>query len=98
MRVRYIQALPVAVNKGLEQWLVVRDGLQDVPIVGHVADGPLAQPRTAQSEDVAGYTHTNTISHILILIHTATRSQTQTNSSSDLFYHAEVGFVAKKEK
>ena len=62
MRVRYIQALPVAVNKGLEQWLVVRDGLQDVPIVGHVADGPLAQPRTAQSEDVAGYTHTNTIS------------------------------------
>ena len=59
---RYIQALPVAVDEGLEQWLVVRDGLQDVSIVGHVADGPLAQPRTAQSEDVAGCAHTNTIS------------------------------------
>lgn len=29
------------------------DGLQDVPISCHVADCPLAQPSTAQPEDVA---------------------------------------------
>ena len=29
------------------------DGLQDVPIGRHVADGPLAQTGTAQPEDVA---------------------------------------------
>lgn len=29
------------------------DGLQDVPISCHVADGPLAEPSAAQPEDVA---------------------------------------------
>lgn len=47
------QALPAAVDQGLEQRLVVRDGLQDVAVAGDVADGPLAQPGAAQSEDVA---------------------------------------------
>lgn len=63
----HVQALPVAIDEGLEQRLVVGDGLQYVAIVGHIADGPLAQSRTAQSEDVtvrqrkrsAGFTHTN---------------------------------------
>ena len=49
----YIQALPVAIDEGLEQWLVVGDGLQYVPIISHITDGPLAQPSTTQSEDVA---------------------------------------------
>lgn len=39
----YIQALSVAVNKGLEQRLVVGDGLQDAAIIGDIADRPLAQ-------------------------------------------------------
>lgn len=47
-----IQALPVAIDKSLEQRLVVGDGLQSVAIIGHVADGPLTQPSAAQSEDV----------------------------------------------
>ena len=48
----YVQALPVAIDEGLEQRLVMGDGLQYVGIVGHIADSPLAQPRTTQSEDV----------------------------------------------
>lgn len=48
----YVQALPVAVDESLEQWFVVGDGLQDVAVVGHVTNGPLAQSRTTQSEDV----------------------------------------------
>lgn len=50
--ISYVQALPVAINEGLEQWFVVGDGLQYVGVIGHIADGPLAQPRTTQSEDV----------------------------------------------
>ena len=50
----YSQSLPVAVDESLEQRLVVGDGLQDVAVRCDVADGPLAQPGAAQSEDVAG--------------------------------------------
>lgn len=39
----YIQALSVAVNKGLKQWFVVGDGLQDAAITGDIADRPLTQ-------------------------------------------------------
>lgn len=39
----YIQALSVAINKGLEQRFVVGDGLQDAAITGDIADRPLAQ-------------------------------------------------------
>lgn len=64
----YVQALPVAIYEGLEQWLVVGYGLQYVAIIGHIADGPLAQPGTTQSEDVTvregtevqWFTHTHT--------------------------------------
>lgn len=49
----YVQALSVAIDEGLEQRLVVGDGLQDVAVVGHIADGPLSQARAAQPEDVA---------------------------------------------
>lgn len=49
----YSQSLPVSVNEGLEEGLVVGDGLQDVPVVGDVANGPLAQSCAALSEDVA---------------------------------------------
>lgn len=48
----YVQALPVAIDEGLEQWLVVGDGLQYVAIIGHITDGPLAQACATQSEDV----------------------------------------------
>lgn len=52
-RVRgYVQALPVAVDEGLEQRFVVGDGLQYVAVTGHIANGPLAQSCTAESEDV----------------------------------------------
>lgn len=52
-RAQYSQSFPEAVYEGLEQGLVVGNGLQYVPVCRHVADGPLAQPRTAQAEDVA---------------------------------------------
>lgn len=48
----YVQALPEAIDEGLEQRFVVGDGLQYVAIIGHIADGPLAKPCTAESEDV----------------------------------------------
>lgn len=41
----HIQALSVAINKGLEEWLVVGDGLQDAAVAGDIADRPLAQSR-----------------------------------------------------
>lgn len=47
------QSLSVSINEGLEEGFVVGDGLQDVPVSRHVADGPLAQPGAAQPEDVA---------------------------------------------
>ena len=47
------QALPVAIDEGLEQGLVVGDGLQDVAISRHVPDGPLTQPSAAEPENVA---------------------------------------------
>lgn len=50
--VGYVQALPVAIDEGLEQRFVVGDGLQYVAIIGYIANGPLAQPCTTQSEDV----------------------------------------------
>lgn len=48
----YVQALSVAIDEGLEQRFVVGDGLQYVSITGHIADGPLAQSSTTESEDV----------------------------------------------
>lgn len=48
------QAFPKSIDQGLEQGLVVWDGLQDVAISRNVADGPLAQPGAAEAEDVAG--------------------------------------------
>ena len=58
-----LQSHPSAVDEGLEEGLVVGDGLQDVAVVGDVADGPLAQSGAAQSEDVAGRSeaHTHTL-------------------------------------
>lgn len=47
------QSLSVSINEGLEEGFVMGDGLQDVPISCHVADGPLAEPSAAQPEDVA---------------------------------------------
>lgn len=48
----YVQAFSVAVDEGLEQRLVVGDGLQYVSIAGHIADGPLSQARAAEPKDV----------------------------------------------
>lgn len=47
-----LQSLSVSINEGLEEWFVMGDGLQDVPISCHVADCPLAQPSAAQPKDV----------------------------------------------
>lgn len=49
---KYSQSFPEAIYKGLEQGLIVGNGLQYVSVCCHVADGPLAQPRTTQAEDV----------------------------------------------
>lgn len=48
----YVQAFLVAINQSLEQRFVVGDGLQYVAVVGHIANRPLAQSRTTQSENV----------------------------------------------
>lgn len=48
----YVQAFSVAVDEGLEQRLVVGDGLQYVSIAGHIADGPLSQACATESKDV----------------------------------------------
>lgn len=48
-----LQSFPEAVDESLEEWLVVGNGLQDVSICSDIADGPLAQPCTAESENVA---------------------------------------------
>ena len=50
--IRDSQSFPEAVDEGLEEGLVVGDGLQDVAVRRHVPDGPLAEPRAAQPEDV----------------------------------------------
>lgn len=53
----YVQALPVAIDEGLEQRFVVRDSLQYIAFTGHITDSPLAQPCTTQSEYVTVQTH-----------------------------------------
>lgn len=55
----YVQAFPAAIDEGLEQGFVVGDRLQDVAVLGDVADGPLAQPRTTQSEDITVHKHSH---------------------------------------
>ena len=50
----HLQSFPEAIYEGLEERFIVRNGLQYVSICCHVADRPLAQPRTTQSEDVTG--------------------------------------------
>ncbi len=50
--VRHSQSLSVSVEQRLAEALVLGDGLQDAAVGRHVADGPLAQARAAQPEDV----------------------------------------------
>lgn len=50
----YLQSFPEAVNQGLEKGFVVGDRLEDVSICSHVADCPLAEASTAQTENVTG--------------------------------------------
>lgn len=47
-----LQSFPEAIYEGLEQGFIVGNGLEYVSICCHIADGPLAQPRATQSEDV----------------------------------------------
>lgn len=47
-----LQSFPEAIYEGLEKGFIVGNGLEYVSICCHVANGPLAQPCTAQSEDV----------------------------------------------
>lgn len=48
-----LQSFPKAIDEGLEEGFVMRNGLQDVPISRDITDSPLAEPRTAQPEDIA---------------------------------------------
>ena len=48
-----LQSFSVAVDEGLTERLVLRYGLQDAPVLRHVADGPLTKTGAAESEDVA---------------------------------------------
>ena len=48
-----LQSFPVAVDERLTEGLILWNGLKDGLLLRHVADGPLAQPRTAQTEDIA---------------------------------------------
>lgn len=48
-----LQSFPKAIDEGLEEGFVMRNGLQDVSISRDVTDSPLAKPCTAQSEDIA---------------------------------------------
>lgn len=47
-----LQSFPEAIYEGLEEGFIVGNGLEYVSICCHVANGPLAQPCTAQSEYV----------------------------------------------
>lgn len=47
-----LQSFSESIYKGLEQGFIVGNGLEYVSICSHIADGPLAQPCTAQAEDV----------------------------------------------
>lgn len=49
-----LQSFSETIYEGLEEGFVVGNGLEYVSICRHIADGPLAQPCTAQSEDVTG--------------------------------------------
>lgn len=46
------QSLPGPVNEGLAERLVLWDGLENGAFLGHIANGPLTETRTAQTEDV----------------------------------------------
>ena len=54
----YLQSFPIAVEKGLAEALVLRDGLEDAAVVSHVPDRPLTQSSTTQTEDVTGKNQT----------------------------------------
>lgn len=46
-------ALALAQKERQVKRRILRDGLRDVTLVGHVTDGPLAHPGATQTEDVA---------------------------------------------
>lgn len=48
-----LQSFPKAIDEGLEEGFIMRNGLQDIPISCDVTNSPLAKPRTAQSENIA---------------------------------------------
>ena len=45
----------MSINEGLAERLVLGDGLEDGPLLRHIANGPLAKSGAAQPEDVAGW-------------------------------------------
>lgn len=48
-----LQSFPKTVDEGLEEGFVMGNGLENVSVCRHITNSPLAQPRTAQPEDVA---------------------------------------------
>ena len=53
-----LQSLAGSINESLTQALVLRDGLQYGALLGDIANGPLAQSGTTQSEYVPEHTMT----------------------------------------
>ena len=53
---RSVLSLALALDERLHERLVLRDGLQDLAVGGHVPDGPLAEARARQAEHVAART------------------------------------------
>lgn len=49
-----LQAFSETINEGLEERLIMGNGLENIPIGCHVTDGPLAQSSATQSEDITG--------------------------------------------
>lgn len=47
-----LQSFPKTIYEGLEKGFIMGDGLENISIWRNVADSPLAQSCTAQSEDI----------------------------------------------
>ena len=54
------QSLALSVEQGLTERLVLWDCLQNLAVSRHVADRPLAQPRTAQPKHITAHTQKKT--------------------------------------
>lgn len=75
-----LQSFSEAIYQGLEEGFIVGNGLEDVSICRHVADGPLAKPCTAQTEDVAGEEDTRKINDYQVPSYSAQKNRSNSRS------------------